>query len=839
MDQQKPRGLHRVKFSVSGDDDSKAFKKPLPGILVPARDQRSPTTTAFPPYTEIDDSQDVADTPRDLRSPVESDEEDDDMLRRNKMFSALSAQDRAQRLASLLGSHSAPGSRRNSSESTGLAPTASPPITPIPSNPRNPYPVRIDDIPLVEINGESHRPYSVYDSDEDAEKELINERETVKHETQQEEGARRQRAVSNAEAHKIVRAMTNKYRLTNPNTSGTDGLKSGQITPIEEQDPDAYAPRPTEYKAGILSSLLKLYDHQQQQAENAGRAPPSGHRPRTSWHSRKNTNDSSSGLLPGTPGSSPGTSGTSTPRRPKWYEQRTPNMSTSSVAGLLEASSMMAAPGTAAGASKKPPRRPAMPGRNHSGGLVTNALQKMTKPRLEDEIRITVHIAEVLARQRYLLKLCRALMMYGAPTHRLEEYMRMSARVLQIDGQFLYLPGCMIVSFDDATTHTAEVKLVRASHGVDLGRLKDIHTIYKEVVHDTVGVEEATQNLDQILKAKPKFSAWLRVIVYGFASATVGPFAFGARPIDMPLCFLLGCILGILQLIVAPASELYSNVFEISASVVTSFLARAFGSIYRADGSPYFCFSAMAQSAIALILPGYIILCGALELQSRSLVAGSVRMVYAIIYALMLGFGILVGSLIYGLMDGNAQSSTTCSSEGWEWWLNNDPLSHFPFVPFFTLCLIIINQGKWKQVPVMMVISFAGYQVNFWSSKRFSSNVQVANALGAFAIGVLGNLYSRLRHGVAAAALLPAIFVQVPSGLAASGSLVSGVTSADQITSSNGTSSSSSSSSYGSSNVWAIGYGMVQVAIGISVGLFLSALVIYPLGKRRSGLFSF
>lgn len=39
-----------------------------------------------------------------------------------------------------------------------------------------------------------------------------------------------------------------------------------------------------------------------------------------------------------------------------------------------------------------------------------------------------------------------------------------------------------------------------------------------------------------------------------------------------------------------------------------------------------------------------------------------------------------------------------------------------------------------------------------------------------------------MRHGVAVAAMLPAIFVQVPSGIAASGNLLSGISSADQIT---------------------------------------------------------
>lgn len=39
--------------------------------------------------------------------------------------------------------------------------------------------------------------------------------------------------------------------------------------------------------------------------------------------------------------------------------------------------------------------------------------------------------------------------------------------------------------------------------------------------------------------------------------------------------------------------------------------------------------------------------------------------------------------------------------------------------------------------------------------------------------------------------------------------------------------------------VFNVGYSMIQVAIGITVGLFLSALIVYPFGKRRSGLFSF
>jgi hypothetical protein len=42
-----------------------------------------------------------------------------------------------------------------------------------------------------------------------------------------------------------------------------------------------------------------------------------------------------------------------------------------------------------------------------------------------------------------------------------------------------------------------------------------------------------------------------------------------------------------------------------------------------------------------------------------------------------------------------------------------------------------------------------------------------------------------------------------------------------------------------SGTIFDLGYGMVQVAIGISVGLSLSALIFYPRGKKRCELFTF
>lgn len=472
---------------------------------------------------------------------------------------------------------------------------------------------------------------------------------------------------------------------------------------------------------------------------------------------------------------------------------------------------------------------PEAPPRRGSGAI--EGLKALT-PRRRHYDEVHQEIEALRARHKYMLKSCRALMMYGAPTHRLEEYMQKSARRLEIKGQFLYLPGCMIISFDSPETGTTEVKIVREEQGIDLSKLRDMHDIYKGVIHKELTAEEANKLLNVLIKRGPLYPSYILLAFYGLASASVGPFGFGGRLIDTPVAFLLGLTLCSLQMMARHISSPHNNVFEIGAAIVLSFLARAISSINKGQT---FCFAALAQSAIALILPGFIVLCAALELHSRSIIAGSVRMVYAIIYSLFLGFGITIGVAVYDAIDPPKNTDLTCQGQ------LSSPYWKIIFVPLFTICLCFINQAHWRQMPVMVLISMAGYIVNMFSALRFPNNAQIANTFGALVVGVLGNAYSRLYQGMSAAAILPAIFVQVPSGIAAGGSLISGVTNAQSLLhGGNGTGAGSQASNgYEDSNMLTVGFTMIQIAIGLTVGLFISSIIVYPFGKKRSGLFSF
>ncbi|ETN36823.1 uncharacterized protein HMPREF1541_07810 [Cyphellophora europaea CBS 101466] len=723
-------------------------------------------------------------------------------------------------------------------------PHSSPPLRPLDT-----HPIRFDDIPLV-----SHeKPERPYDINEDTDEET---------DTDHLKPLERQQNVEHLqEAKRLVRSFTGKPNRRN------SGTESGTRTPAADKrlhDLD-YVPRPDHYKPGILGAILAsrlselekngnppkdFYKSQAPQVD--GWLSPGGrHTPKSSKrppiHERAQSYD----------GSSAGSSGRTTPsKKTRWYD-KSPSQTNGMGTLLAQASLSTAAPGAPGTPGAAP--RPSFQ-RSKSADLISSAVDIIkkgafprTKPAYADsEADTIVEVADIIARREYLKKLCRAFMRYGAPTHRIEEYLRVSSRALYIDATFMYMPGAVLMTFPD--TYTSHVELIREpASGIDFGRLKDAFDVYKCVIHDKYGAEEAAQLLDDISKRDNRYTTLFRVLVFGIAAICVGPFAFSARPIDMIPIFFMGSALGVFQLVVNPRSEQFSHVFEVATAFFTAFIARGLGSI-RSHGEYLFCFSAMSQSSIALILPGYIVLNAALELQSRNMVSGSVRMVYAIIYTLFLGFGLLLGTVVYGLIDSNATDDVICSvPKYWTPGLNFWKLiyTRFIWVPLFACCLAIINQAKWRQLPVMALIAVLGYQANFWISVRLASNLQVANAIDAFVIGTAANLYSRWFHGVAAAAMLPAIFVLVPSGLAASGSLVAGVDSSKQLASNsttvsiinNGTAgfvtAQENPSSVYNGTIFNVGYGMVQVAIGISVGLYLSALIVYPYGKRKSGLFSF
>lgn len=294
----------------------------------------------------------------------------------------------------------------------------------------------------------------------------------------------------------------------------------------------------------------------------------------------------------------------------------------------------------------------------------------------------------------------------------------------------------------------------------------------------------------------------------------------------MAVSFVLGSVVGFLQTIVATSNPLYSNVLEVSAAILTSFGARAFASIGGPEQA-YFCFGAVAESSITLILPGYIVLCGSLELQSKSITAGSTRLFYAVMYSLLLGYGINVGAQLWAVMYPAAPTSATCPRA-------IDPRWKMLLVPSYLVLQAVLIRSRPRQMPVQVLLGSAAYTVNYFVSQF--ATAQVAVTASALTLGVLGHLWARTRAAFAFASVVAGIMVLVPSGLSAQGGLISGIATP---LFNNGTTKAQQVYEQNIYQSFSVGAQMIQVGVGLAVGLFISALVVYPLGRKNNALFSF
>ncbi|GAA5872386.1 hypothetical protein JCM16303_004503 [Sporobolomyces ruberrimus] len=516
-------------------------------------------------------------------------------------------------------------------------------------------------------------------------------------------------------------------------------------------------------------------------------------------------------------------------------------------------------------ASKEGDELGALDAAEHRDAVEGRERKKSKYKKLKHKNSITAHVATLIQKQDFVLKLAKALMTFGAPSHRLESQLNAASAVLGVNAQFIHVPSVVIASFGDSDTHTSETKFIKASGGLNLGQLHRIHGIYREVVHDEMGVEEGIVALDRCLKAKPIYSNWLRVVFAGACAGIICPMGFAGSIIDALVSAAFGAILCFLQLYVARKNAVFSNIFEISVAALISFAARGLST------TEYFCYESVASAGVVMVLPGYVVLCGSLELASKNLIAGSVRMVYAIIYTLFLGFSIAIGSDVFYLFDPSSRkqasehnlsvmtldgtfvannvsqsfegsfsftnqtqtivSQTSASLQkgsimcyrdpAWPWWRQGASIYWLILlVPTFSFFSSLANMQplRSRELPVMIFIAVVGYVANRAATMFIFERSDIVSFIGATVIGLLGNLYSRLFNGTSFTAMATGVLFLVPGGIAAAGGLAM---------------SEGGSNSYNSGLM--IGFRMVQVAIGITIGLFFASFLVYSVGTKKRG----
>ncbi|KAG6830839.1 hypothetical protein H0H92_014491 [Tricholoma furcatifolium] len=387
-----------------------------------------------------------------------------------------------------------------------------------------------------------------------------------------------------------------------------------------------------------------------------------------------------------------------------------------------------------------------------------NALRQMdykTRRKHLTRIKIEFNVSSMINRQEFLIKLAKALMTFGAPSHRIESQLIAAARILEVEAEFIHLPGVIICSFGDQELGCSETHFVKCGGRLSLGALHKVHLIYRNVVHDEISAKRATADLEALLTAPPLYSMLFRLSSsLELASKNIG---FGLQ-IGSDFYLLLD-------------RQTRRKLDELAANLATTVVLTG---TWKADNGTL-------NNSIPEV--GTWTFEHALPAESLNIVDGCYR------------------------------------PQSFPWYLQPFPSwTTYVIVPVFSTLSSLANLQpfKSKQLPVMVVISCASYASNKIANHYIFNRSDVVSAIGAFTVGILGNVYSRKMGGTAFTSMVTGVLFLVPSGLSQAG----GITA--------------------SGNGIDIGGAMIAVTIGITVGLFMSQALVYAFGSRKNAaVFSF
>lgn len=367
---------------------------------------------------------------------------------------------------------------------------------------------------------------------------------------------------------------------------------------------------------------------------------------------------------------------------------------------------------------------------------------------------------ETIRVRRFVIKLGKTMHEYGTPTHRLENVLVETTRLLGLQGSFLVSPTAMNFVFweegsDDEFTHIARVN----PGGIDLSRLSHTHSLAEQVLAGTVSLDEGLERLTAIHNLPDPYPRWLEFIAWG---TTSGGFAAlcGVGLYSIAASFLSGWLVFGLVTLAARSARVEEMLEPLSALLIALIISGV-----AVLGVPLNV-PIVVLSGIIAFIPGLSLTTGLRELAARQLISGTARIMDSIMMLFKLYFGALFGlaiaGLLWGITDFSAEPSTRQS------WI--------PYVAVLILSasLLVIFKMHRKDVFWGLLAGCIAYLGAEFGQHLFGDGLN--GFIGALIVGLYANSFSRIKNVPSTLLLLPGIVLLVPGSKTYIGlnSLISG-----------------------------------------------------------------
>jgi uncharacterized membrane protein YjjB (DUF3815 family) len=174
----------------------------------------------------------------------------------------------------------------------------------------------------------------------------------------------------------------------------------------------------------------------------------------------------------------------------------------------------------------------------------------------------------------------------------------------------------------------------------------------------------------------------------------------------------------------------------------------------------------MFSNKFISFLVGVTITLAIIELITRNLVSGTVRLFYGITISAIIGFGLDIGTTLYALAASTPKDQvirdTACSPDR-----GIDPRWYPLFFLITSLSFNLLLNTHWRQLMPMTIIAALCYVTSYFTYPILDQNL--SSIASAFVVGMCANLYAQWSTNPAILYVLSGLLMLVPGSMAVSG----------------------------------------------------------------------
>jgi len=353
---------------------------------------------------------------------------------------------------------------------------------------------------------------------------------------------------------------------------------------------------------------------------------------------------------------------------------------------------------------------------------------------------------EFIRIRRFIVKLGKMLHKYGTPAFRLEAHLAEVAAHLNVNASFISTPTSLTFviwsdKHEEEYNHSARMQ----PGELDLGSLARTDELVSSLIAGERTLAEADERLSEI-EAKVKYFHPLGMMCA--YSLSTGSFAvlMGASLLDAAATSAIGLVM-YMFVFWAQYSRRVLYMLEPAVAIVAGVLACAIAHYLQ----PGINIRLVVLSSIIIFIPGLALAIGLAELSSRHVVSGTARVMDALMQLFKLYFGAFLGISIGFFLFNEVEHNPLIKLPSWSL-----------FVAVLILCtaLVPIFNIRLKHAPFAIMCGFVGYFSTYWASKYMEFGL--GTFVGAFAVGIFANLFSRIAKAPSTIVLMQGLIVLVP-----------------------------------------------------------------------------